>query len=149
MLLTIRPMFISILKSTTGHSFTFFRSMAMPISEQTADRLAALEQLSLSLASVCRAAITGADSDDPRVDPLMGTVRKIFLAASNLGSDVARVSSTSTVLRRPAEAIFTAISVEIPADLVGVELSLRQFQNAINELSPETPYSDIVFAFNN
>lgn len=121
----------------------------MPISEQTADRLAALEQLSLSLASVCRAAITGADSDDPRVDPLMGTVRKIFLAASNLGSDVARVSSTSTVLRRPAEAIFTAISVEIPADLVGVELSLRQFQNAINELSPETPYSDIVFAFNN
>ena len=119
----------------------------MPITEQTKDRLAALEQLATSLAAVCRAAISGADNDDPRVDPLMGTVRKIYFATANLGSQVSRISSVSTVERLLADDLFEAISIDLPSDLAGTQISLRQFQNAVNEVSPTTSFADITAAF--
>ena len=119
----------------------------MTITEQTKDRLAALAQLGTSLSSVCTAAIAGADSDDPRVDPLMGTVRKIFFATQSLGSEVSRIGSGSNTVRKNTAALFTAIGVARPDGLAD-EISLRQFQNAINVASPSTAFEDIVEEFN-
>ena len=119
----------------------------MPLTEQTRDRLAALAQLGTSLSSVCDAAIAGADSDDPRVDPLMMTVRKIYFAMQSLGSEVASVSSSSTTVRQDRDLLFSELGISAPDGLAD-EISLRQFQNAVNQQSPETSYADIVSAFN-
>ena len=118
----------------------------MPITEQTKDRLAALSQLGSSLSAICTAALEGADSDDPRVDPLMGTVRKIFLATSQLGSQVTRISSGSSVVRKNSALLFAEIGIPLPADLPDV-VSFRQFQNAVNESAPAQSFSNISDAF--
>ena len=119
----------------------------MPISEQTKDRLAALAQLGSSLSAICTAALEGADSDDPRVDPLMGTVRKIFLATQNLGSQVSRIPSGGTTVRKSRDTLFAAIGLTAPEGLAD-QLSLRQFQNAVNQVSPSTAFEDISEEFN-
>ena len=118
----------------------------MPITEQTKDRLAALAQLGSSLSSICTAALEGADSDDPRVDPLMGTVRKIFLATQNLGSQVARITAGSSVVRKNSAQLFAEIGIPLPADLPDV-LSFRQFQNAVNQAAPNQSFVNISDAF--
>lgn len=119
----------------------------MPLTETTKDRLSALSQLSTSLASVSDAAIAGADSDDPRVDPLMGTVRKIYFALVNLGSEVASVSQgESTVERKSVELLSNEFFV-IPSD-APQELSLRQFQNIANEANPSISFAQIEEVFN-
>ena len=122
----------------------------MPLTEATADRLTALAQVSTSLASVCEAAKTGADSDDPRTDPLMGTVRKMFLAVQSLGVEVSRISSNRpSTARGTAGELFTEIGIDLPSDInADDQMSLRQFQNAVNDASPETAYSAIEAAFN-
>lgn len=122
----------------------------MPLTEATSDRLTALAQVSTSLASVCEAAKSGADSDDPRTDPLMGTVRKMFLAVQSLGVEVSRISSDRPATRRtPAGDLFEDIGIPMPSDLsASDELSLRQFQNAVNEASPTTTYQQIETTFN-
>lgn len=106
-----------------------------------------MSQLGSSLAAICTAAVEGADSDDPRVDPLMGTVRKIFLATQSLGAQVSRISSGSNTVRKNADALFAAIGIARPDGLAD-ELSLRQFQNAVNEASPSTAFEDISEEFN-
>lgn len=122
----------------------------MPLTEATADRLTALAQVSTSLASVCEAAKTGGDSDDPRTDPLMGTVRKMFLAVQSLGVEVSRISSNRpSTTRGVAVELFAEIGIDLPSDINAVDqISLRQFQNAVNDASPETAYSAIEAAFN-
>ena len=122
----------------------------MPLSEPTMDRLTALAQVSMSLASVCEAAKTGADSDDPRTDPLMGTVRKIFLASQALGVEVSRISSGSApVVRKNASDLFEALNVDAPEGFDPSEnVSLRQFQTAVNEVDPTVSFSQIQAAFN-
>ena len=113
-------------------------------------RLTALAQVSMSLASVCEAAKTGADSDDPRTDPLMGTVRKIFLASQALGVEVSRISSGSApVVRKNASDLFEALNVDAPEGFDPSEnVSLRQFQTAVNEVDPTVSFSQIQAAFN-
>ena len=117
----------------------------MPLTESTADRLTALAQVSISLASCCEAAKTGADSDDPRTDPLMGTVRKMFLAVQSLGVEVSRISSNRpATLRANAGDLFEDIGLTMPSDLSPQdEISLRQFQTAVNEVSPSTSFEQI------
>ena len=122
----------------------------MAMTEITRDRLTALAQLGTSLAAVCEAAKAGADDDSPRVDPLMGTVRKIFLATQSLGVEVSRISvGSAPVVRKNAGDLFDALGVDVPNDVDSDEdFSLRQFQTAVNEASPATSFSQIQAAFN-
>ena len=122
----------------------------MPLSEATSDRLAALAQVAVSLASVCEAAKSGADSDDPRTDPLMGTVRKMFLTVQSLGVEVSRISSGSApVVRKNAGGLFDALGIDVPDEVDSDDdFSLRQFQSAVNEADPSRSFSQIQAAYN-
>lgn len=105
----------------------------MAISDTTRDKLRALKVSADALSQYCAGAVDNANDDSVQSDPLMGAVRRGYLAVSSIAGDFLSIDRPSSLARKTGTQVRAAITASMPAGAAQT--------TALNAFVPATSYS--------